>query len=107
MAILTAERRSHVRIPAAYAAKLFSRKGDLIGCGRVTDTSESGAFILFSQHGKIPPSGQIRVDMLLPAARGNAAAGDVRKVCYLCRIVRTERLGQMVGVGVALMRKLR
>ena len=107
MGTLLAERRRSVRTPAAYQATLYSRQGRVLARGRTTNISQSGAFVVAENRRNIPLSGRICVEIAVPGLSVSPGRrARMRVVRYACRIVRTQALGQLIGLGIEFVRKL-
>jgi hypothetical protein len=94
-------------MPAAHAVRIFDNRGIVLARARTVNISECGVFVLVNLHRPLPPSGQVRLEIVLPAG-GDAGRRDRhRTVLYLCRIARVQSVGQMKGLGLAFVKKLR
>jgi len=106
MSTLTAERRRNLRLPAAHVVTIFDNRGNVIARARTVNISEAGVFVLVNLQRALPPSGQVRLEIVLPAGCDAWRRDRTRTVMYLCRIVRTQSVGQMKGLGLEFMKKL-
>ena len=107
MTVLTAECRRCVRVPAAYAARVYDRRGRFLGRGRVADISERGAFVVFSPMGRLRGEDQFQVEITLPFGQGADGRVAIRTVRYHCRMIHSRWIGHLLGVGVELLEKVR
>ena len=109
MANLTADRRCSVRMSEACTAVITNknRRGCVIVRGRTTDVSESGVFVVGVGQGDCLDAKSVVLEMTVPAA-GPRRTGrrPTRQVRYLARIVRIQKIGHMLGVGLTFVRKL-
>ena len=104
MSVRTAERRRSIRVSAAHPYVLRDRKNRVIGRGRTANTSETGVLTLVRQRPGLPDSGQVVLDLTVPA---DPVAGTTRLVKYRCRIIRRQEMGNMVGLGLEFLQKLK
>lgn len=102
MATTTKERRRSVRMAAAYQAVILNHRMREIARGRTANISESGVLVLVRSTGRFPDTGQVYAELTIPA---DPAAGTKRQVVYLCRIVRRQQLGGMMGLGLEFLEK--
>jgi len=101
------EKRRHARAAAAYPAAIRDRRGRVLARGRTANISESGVFVV-AKIGRVPPVGQeIIIDLTVPAVPASCSRRPAsRTVCYRCRVVRAQRLGNLAGLGVEFLEKL-
>ena len=104
MSIRTAERRRSIRVAAAHPYVLRDRKNRVIGRGRTSNISEAGVLTVVRDHPRIPDQGQVVLDLTVPA---DPIAGTTRTVKYRCRVVRRQTMGNMIGLGLEFLQKLR
>jgi len=103
MSVRTAERRRSIRVVAAHPYVLRDRKNRVLGRGRTANISETGGLTVVRHDPKIPETGQVIVDLTVPA---DPIAGTTRTVKYRCRIARRQEMGNMVGLGLEFLQKL-
>ncbi len=96
-----ADRRRSVRIPAAYPTLLADLSGHVLARGRAANISEQGLFVIVSQPTVAPDGKTLVVEITLPGPND-----DTRTVAYSCRVVRTQAIGQLMGLGVEFAEKL-
>ena len=107
MAIGTSERRRSRRLPAAYEVTVLDDGGRFLTRGRVANISENGMCFLVERHRNIPKSGRITLQIKLPPTSSkHDERRKTRNVSYTCKIVRTQTLGNLVGIGVEFIDKL-
>ena len=101
MSVRTAERRRSRRGSASHTVALFADNGNLIARGKTSNISENGIFFLAKIKGTTPEGGQVVLEMSVPDAgsRPNRAR-RLRTVRFSARIVRSVRLGHLVGLGI-------
>ena len=104
MSIRTAERRRSVRAPVAHPYVLRDRKNRVLARGRTANISENGVLTVVRQDPRLPEYGQVVLDLTIPA---DPIAGTTRTVKYRCRIVRRQELGNMLGLGLEFLQKLK
>jgi len=103
----TFELRRSPRVPAAYPARVFNKRGKLLARGRTADISERGVFLLASGPGRLRAEQEIIVELRVPAGgQVRQRRQACRTVRYLSRIVRHETVGQHEGVGIEFLEKL-
>jgi len=105
--VRTGERRRSRRGAAAHPVALLDRRGRTLLRARTSNISENGLYCLTIARRALHLRGRVVVEISLPAGPGDRP-GDApsRSVCYKARIVRTEELGQMVGLGIEFLEKL-
>ena len=103
MTVHVAERRRSARLPAAYPAVIVDSQGRFIAKGRTTNISHEGAFILASAKALVPEQ-VVAIEITVPSLGGTP---KTRVVVYTCRVARRQGIGQLLGVGVEFLRKLR
>ena len=107
MSLRTAERRRAVRVPAVFPATLRDRRGRLLARGRTADISERGTLIMAKAQRGDPRLGEAFLEMSLPTPSEVCPRRHGQRIVhYLCRIVRVQPLGQLVGLGVEFLQKL-
>jgi c-di-GMP-binding flagellar brake protein YcgR len=111
MAVGVKERRRDTRVAATYPAAVHTVGGRLLFEGRTANISENGVFLV--ANGKAPPIGhEAVITLTLPGASaadvrgGRGVRKDTRTVRYRCRIVRTQPIGHLVGLGVEFLEKI-
>jgi len=102
MSVSAAERRLNRRGAASHAATVFATNGSVIARGRTSNISENGVFIVAKIKGKSPENTRVVVELSVPDASGKSSRrGRMRTVRFKARIIRTIRLGHLVGIGIA------
>ncbi len=107
MVNVATERRSCIRMSAAYPVNVMDLRGRLLGRGRTANISESGVYILLCPRSPMPENGQINLELTVPGLtdRPNGRP-STRKVLYASKVVRTVRVGNMLAIGVQFLKKL-
>jgi len=106
MTVTTAERRRSSRAAAAHPATISSRRGRFLARGRTANISENGAFVV-SRCTRSKLRGEtVILDVAVPTAAARGGRDERREVRYLCRIIRTENLGELLGIALAFVEKL-
>ena len=101
MSVRTVERRRNRRMAGVYPAVIYDEAGSVIGRGRTGNLSESGAFIITRRRKGLLKAGTMFVEMAVPsAAKTHGRRNIVRTVRLACRLVRTQVLGQLLGLGI-------
>ena len=103
MSVRAAERRRSTRHTAAYPTVLVDLRGNILARGRSANISEHGLFVIVSGLASPLAGGNVVAKVSIPATAGGK---QTRIVVYECRIVRRQALGQLVGLGVELCKKL-
>jgi len=102
MSVRSAERRRSRRGSASHPAAVFARNGGFIARGRTSNISETGVFLLAKIKGKTPNGGEIILELSVPDAGSKPCRnGRTRTVRFRARIIRSIRLGHLVGLGIA------
>lgn len=101
----TAERRGAARASATYPVVICDRRGHCLARGRTVDISQAGVFaVVVAVAGSIRAE-RVVVELTVPGAK-RSGRGRGRLVRYLAKVVRTEQLGQMFGLGLEFIEKL-
>ena len=101
MSAQSAERRRSRRRPASHPGAVFAGNGTLVARGKTGNISENGVFLLAKIEGKTPQSGRVELELSIPEAGSNPnRRGRTRTVRFSARIVRSVRLGHLVGLGI-------
>lgn len=107
MKALTSDRRRGRRMAGTYRTIIRDKGGRLIACGRSTNISEKGVFVVATVPTGPPQSEQVVLELTLPGTKlSSGKKSPYRKVHYLARIVRTQQLGDMLGLGLEFVEKL-
>lgn len=94
-------------MPAAHPIAIFDKNGWLLARGRTVNISEHGVFAVASIWGGKMPAGEVRIELKLPSAKDQPGRPDAtRTVEYQCKIIRTETVGDMLGMGIEFLEKL-
>ncbi len=104
MSTRTAERRRSVRTPVAHPYVLRDRKNRVLARGRTVNISESGVLTVIRNDTRLPRTGQVVLDLTIPA---DPIAGTTRTVKYRCRIARRQEMGNMLGLALEFLQKLK
>lgn len=103
MTVKTAERRRSRRGAASHAAAVFAANGALVARGKTSNISETGIFLLAKIGGRTPRNEQVELEMSVPDAGSKPNRhGRMRTVRFSARIVRSIRIGHLVGLGIEL-----
>ena len=94
------ERRRHLRAAAAHKARIVNARGEELAHGRTANVSETGAMIIVDGRSGLDLAEELIAELHVPADGGR------RVVRYRCRIARTQRLGQLLGLGLEFVEKL-
>ena len=101
MTVRTANRRRGMRAAAAYRAVVLTPGGRVLARGRAANISAQGAFVIANCPKGPPQCSEVVIEMEVPAASGPRAGREARRtVRYFCRVVRTQTLGHLVGLGL-------
>jgi len=104
MAERVSERRRSVRTTAAYPVSITDHLGRFLTKGRAANISEHGLFVVAGMT-SLKLDQHVLVMITVPS-RKKTGRSDVRTVRYICRIVRKQTLGQLLGLGMELLEKL-
>ena len=104
MTVQTAERRQEDRVPSAQVAELWdSDNRQMLGRGRTANRSERGVLLVVRREHRIPTEGEVCLRVSTPPSIQD---GRGRRMTYLCRIVRGQELGNMLGLGLQFIKKI-
>ena len=107
MSVRTAERRRSRRQPASHTVAMFANNGNLIARGKTSNISETGIFLVAKIAGKTPENGQVVLELSVPRGGDHPNRGRrLRTVRCRARIVRSIRLGHLVGLGIEFLGQL-
>lgn len=98
------ERRLSLRVSAAHPVKVLDEEERLLTSGRTANTSENGLMAVVRSC-PLPPEVLIEITLpsLTPSRRGH---GQTRTVCYRARVIRRQIMGNLMGLGVQLLKKI-
>ena len=108
MSVRTTERRRNDRVAAAHPVAVYDRGGSCVLRGRTANVSEAGLLLLTDSRQALHLKGNLTIEISLPGSNAPTAhRHGMRLVHYLGRVTRTEEIGQVIGVAVQLVGKLR
>lgn len=103
----TAERRLSQRVPAVHRAAVLDKRGHALALGRTSNLSADGVLLILPWREELASAEELVVELELPkVAHGHVRRGQRRKVRYRGRVVRTQEIGQLLGVGLHFIEKL-
>ena len=106
MRIRTAERRHSPRIAAVHPMAVRTPDGRVLVRGWTVNISGSGVFVVANGRCRLPQTKEVTVEMTVPApSNGRGRGGANRMIRYAGRIVRTQRLGELMGLGIEFLKK--
>jgi hypothetical protein len=98
------ERRQSLRISAAHPVRILDNDESLLTSGRTANTSEDGLMAVVRTC-PLPP--EVLIEIALPSlANSRRAYGQTRIVCYRARVIRLQVMGNLMGLGVQLLKKV-
>jgi hypothetical protein len=106
MTVMVRERRGTLRVAAAYPVVVRDRRGRIIAKGRTANISQSGIYLILPARTEITPGASFNLELSLPGIDNRGNLGARRTVNYRGRVVRVDPLGQLLGTGIELQRKL-
>ncbi len=101
------ERRQGVRATGAHPVSLFDSRDNLLGSGRTVNISAGGLFAIFETAETFELNSRVVVQMTLPAMPGALRPDKPRLVSYTARVANVRHVGQMLGLGLELLTKVR
>ena len=102
MNITEAERRRNSRLAASHSVTILTADGRKLVNGRTGNISPRGLFVIARFNNDLPED-EVLLELKVPTARSHVSGGtQTRSVRLRARIVRTVRLGQLVGLGLQL-----
>ena len=104
MSSRTGERRRKQRVGTSGSAILRDANQRFIARCSVTNISSAGVFVMTRDVPDLPRAGEVYLEMALP--EGDGPDAPRRTSVYVCRVIRTQQLGQLVGLGLELVEKL-
>jgi len=106
MSTRVAERRRSQRSPAVHPAAILDEDGYVLASGRTSNMSEGGVFMIGDGQWRPQLNAKVILMLELPAAPTPRKPHKTRTVAYRVRVVRTQEVGQLLGVGLELMEKV-
>jgi len=104
MNVQTAERRKVERVASAQTAELWDRDNrKMLGRGRTANRSEVGVMLVVRRDQQVPAEGEVCIRLSTPPSMHD---GRGRRTAYVCRIVRRQELGNMLGLGLQFLKKI-
>jgi len=100
------ERRKNQRTLAVYPAAILDNDGYVLARGRTSNMSERGVFVIADGQWRPQLDAKVILMLELPAAPTPRKPDKTRTVAYRARVVRTQEVGQLIGVGLELMEKV-
>jgi len=86
---------------------VLDNRGRLLLRARVSEISQHGLYCLTLARRGLHIKGKVLVEVYLPTGRpGTVRRTPTRTVRYLSRIVRSEEIGQLVGLAIEFLEKL-
>ena len=101
-----AERRRNQRIPEIHPAAVLDADGYLLARGRTSNISERGVFIIADGPWGPELNSTVILELKLPAVPTARKPHKRRTVIYQARVVRTQKAGEVFGVGLELVAKV-
>lgn len=102
----TAERRRNPRIAAVHPMAVRTPDGRVLVRGWTVNISKSGVFVVANGRRGLPQTKEVTVEVTVPASpNGRGRGGAKRVIRYAGRIVRIQRLGQLIGLGIEFLKK--
>jgi hypothetical protein len=104
MFVRATERRLSLRVSAAHPVRIMDKDETLLTSGRTANTSEDGLMAVVRSR-PLPP--EIVVEISLPSlASSRRGRGQTRTVRYRARVIRRQIMGNLMGLGVQLLKKV-
>ena len=107
MNISLLDQRQGVRSSSAYAIRVRDMGGRALGQGRTANISERGVLVLVNTPEDMEVGQQVLLDMVLPGVSGATRQDSAHTVTYEARVANVRYIGQMLGVGLELIKKVR
>jgi len=103
-----ADRRTAGRLSTAFPVAVCDRNGRLLARGRSANVSAQGLFVVASARRSLQTRTRVRVFLQLPEASDRAGRRErTRPVEYVCRVARVQQIGDLVGLGLEFVEKVR
>ena len=97
------ERRLSLRVSTAYPVKILDEDQSLLTSGRTANLSEDGLMAVVRSC-PLPP--EVLIEITLPSmASSRRERGQTRIVYYRARVIRRQIMGNLMGLGVQLLKK--
>ena len=104
MRLQAGERRRSDRLATAATAILRTAEQRFITRCSVINVSDGGVFVMTHDCPELPRGGQVYLEMAAPQA--DNPDGPRQTTVHLCRIVRAQQMGALVGLGLAFIERL-
>ena len=106
MSTRTSERRKNQRTLAVYPVAILDEDGYVLASGRTSNISAHGVFVIGDGQWRPQLNAMVMLMLELPAAPTPRKRDKMRTVAYRARVVRTQEVGQLLGIGLELMQKV-
>ena len=104
----TTDRRTAGRLSTAFPVAVCDRNGRLLAKGRSANVSAQGLFVVASARHNLQTRTRVRVFLRVPDASDRAGRRKrTRPAEYVCRVARVQQLGDLVGLGLEFVKKVR
>ncbi|MBS3733448.1 MAG: PilZ domain-containing protein [Phycisphaerae bacterium] len=101
------ERREDARRAAAHRVVVLDGNDRVVARGRTANISVDGVLLIAPRTEALRQGREVVVEIDVPKiAHGQVRRGQHRTVRYRGRVVRTQQLGQLLGVGLEFVEKL-
>ena len=98
------ERRRCPRVVATGPAILRDCQRRFLARCSVANINAEGVFVVTRATPDLPTAGRVYLEMALPADLD--PQGPRRTVVHLCRVVRTQQVGKLIGLGLEFLEKV-
>ena len=99
-------RRRNERTEPRYAVILRDMTGDVLGRGQTVNVSDGGIFVMVDLD-EVPDVGdQFLLEVDLPSILADDGSRESQTAHYISRLVRTEHVDELIGLGMELTQRL-
>lgn len=103
---VSTERRTSYRMPCVYPVVVSDRRGRFLSRGRTSNISETGVMAIVNLKRPVAVDERLIVELSVPSASASRDR-QFRTVVYACRVARIQSIGQLTGLGIEFLEKLR
>lgn len=99
-------RRRHERVEARYAVILRDQAGDVLARGQTVNVSDGGVFAVIDLDEVPEVETRFLLEVDLPSILTTDGSRERQTAHYVARVVRTEQIDEMIGLGMELTERI-
>ena len=98
--------RRHERVEARYAVILRNADGDVLGHGQTVNVSDGGVFAVIDLADVPEVDTTFLLEVDLPSILASNGDRQRQTAHYIARLVRTEQIDELIGLGMELTERI-